>query len=309
MGVGAGRNDDLVLPAGSTVITAPPLAPAVPRRRRETDAVVEQVAAAVPPPHPRRPRRRTARSPRPARRRQPGCRPCRRGATVVLDASTVSPGRAAPHGEELVHVHAADHAQPGGPLITTEEKAAGHMSAKLPSRDDEDAGPGHPRGRRGGGCDGHAGEPGCRRAEHPLRAEHAGPGGSQRDPAAVGAAHPRRADRRRRRAVQQAEMRSRILPAVPPDDPRRPPGDVWFVWYEHGGIAYFWQAVVARVTSGGDDVTTLANAGTISDTLCTLTDGVYAGRRRPTPTAPGPPRATGRQPHLPVGRETDTLGR
>ena len=87
-------------------------------------------------------------------------------------------------------------------------------------------------------------------------------------------------------------------------------GDVWFVWYEHGGIAYFWQAVVARVTSGGDDVTTLANAGTISDTLCTLTDGVYAGRCRPTPTAPGPPRATrSGQPHLLVGRETDTLGR
>lgn len=60
-------------------------------------------------------------------------------------------------------------------------------------------------------------------------------------------------------------------------------GDVWFVWYEHGGIAYFWQAVVARVTSGGDDVTTLANAGTISDTLCTLTDGVYAGRVPPYP--------------------------
>ncbi|HNM12360.1 MAG TPA: hypothetical protein PKI02_12970 [Mycobacterium sp.] len=60
-------------------------------------------------------------------------------------------------------------------------------------------------------------------------------------------------------------------------------GDVWFVWYEHGGIAYFWQAVVARVTGGGDDVTTLANAGTISDTLCTLTDGVYAGRVPPYP--------------------------
>ena len=58
-------------------------------------------------------------------------------------------------------------------------------------------------------------------------------------------------------------------------------GDVWFVWYEHGGIAYFWQAVVARVN--GDDVTTLADAGTISDTLCTLTDGVYAGRVPPYP--------------------------
>lgn len=59
--------------------------------------------------------------------------------------------------------------------------------------------------------------------------------------------------------------------------------DVWFVWYEHGGIAYFWQAVVARVSGGGNDVKTLANAGTISDTLCTLTDGVYAGRVPPYP--------------------------
>ncbi|MEI6254663.1 MAG: hypothetical protein WCP30_17845 [Mycobacteriaceae bacterium] len=60
-------------------------------------------------------------------------------------------------------------------------------------------------------------------------------------------------------------------------------GDDWFVWYEHGGITYFWQAVVARVSGGGADVTTLANAGTISDTLCTLTDGVYAGRVPPYP--------------------------
>ena len=37
------------------------------------------------------------------------------------------------------------------------------------------------------------------------------------------------------------------------------------------------------LTGGGDDVTTLANAGTISDTLCTLTDGVYAGRVPPYP--------------------------
>jgi hypothetical protein len=57
----------------------------------------------------------------------------------------------------------------------------------------------------------------------------------------------------------------------------------WFVWYEHGGIAYFWQAVVARVSGGGADVTTLANAGTVSDTLCTLTDGVYVGRVPPYP--------------------------
>ena len=39
----------------------------------------------------------------------------------------------------------------------------------------------------------------------------------------------------------------------------------WFVWYEHGG---------AKV---------LANAGTISDTLCRLTDGAFAGVVPPYP--------------------------
>lgn len=60
-------------------------------------------------------------------------------------------------------------------------------------------------------------------------------------------------------------------------------GSDWFVWYEHGGIGYFWQAVVARVTPGGQP-TVLANAGTISDTLCMLTDGVYAGKVPPYPS-------------------------
>ncbi|MHA7652436.1 hypothetical protein ACX9NE_18440 [Mycobacterium sp. ML4] len=59
-------------------------------------------------------------------------------------------------------------------------------------------------------------------------------------------------------------------------------GSDWFVWYEHGGIGYFWQAVVARVVSGSRP-TVLADAGTISDTLCTFTDGVYAGRVPPYP--------------------------
>lgn len=59
-------------------------------------------------------------------------------------------------------------------------------------------------------------------------------------------------------------------------------GNDWFVWYERGGIGYFWQAVVARVTSGSPP-TVLANAGTISDTLCTVTDGVYAGQVPPYP--------------------------
>ena len=59
-------------------------------------------------------------------------------------------------------------------------------------------------------------------------------------------------------------------------------GTDWFVWYEHGGIVYFWQALVARVTPGGQ-TSVLANAGTTSDALCTFTDGVYAGRVPPYP--------------------------
>ena len=56
----------------------------------------------------------------------------------------------------------------------------------------------------------------------------------------------------------------------------------WFVWYEHGGVGYFWQAVVARVVPGSDPKV-LANAGTISDTLCRLTDGAFAGVVPPYP--------------------------
>ena len=37
----------------------------------------------------------------------------------------------------------------------------------------------------------------------------------------------------------------------------------WFVWYEHGGAGYFWQAVVARVVPGSA-TTVVANAGTVS---------------------------------------------
>ncbi|WP_242661267.1 hypothetical protein [Mycobacterium mantenii] len=56
----------------------------------------------------------------------------------------------------------------------------------------------------------------------------------------------------------------------------------WFLWYEHGGIGYSWQAVIARVVPGGAPKV-LANAGTISDTLCTLTDGAFAGQVPPYP--------------------------
>ena len=58
-------------------------------------------------------------------------------------------------------------------------------------------------------------------------------------------------------------------------------GDDWFLWYEHGGLAYYWQVVVARVD--GDRVTTLADAGTVSGTLCAVTDGALAGRVPPYP--------------------------
>ena len=56
----------------------------------------------------------------------------------------------------------------------------------------------------------------------------------------------------------------------------------WFLWYEHGGVGYSWQAAVIRVTPGGQP-NVLANAGTVSDTLCTFTDGVFAGRVPPCP--------------------------
>ncbi len=56
----------------------------------------------------------------------------------------------------------------------------------------------------------------------------------------------------------------------------------WFLWYEHGGVGYSWQAVVARLAPGGDPKV-LANAGTISDTLCRLTDGAFAGTVPPYP--------------------------
>jgi len=60
-------------------------------------------------------------------------------------------------------------------------------------------------------------------------------------------------------------------------------GQDWFLWYEHGGITYFWQAVVAHVPTDGTAVTTLANIGTISDILCVVTDGALTGRMPPYP--------------------------
>lgn len=56
----------------------------------------------------------------------------------------------------------------------------------------------------------------------------------------------------------------------------------WFVWYEHGGVGYSWQAAVVRVIPG-NQAKVLANAGTVSDMLCTFTDGVYAGQIPPYP--------------------------
>jgi hypothetical protein len=59
-------------------------------------------------------------------------------------------------------------------------------------------------------------------------------------------------------------------------------GSDWFVWYEQGGVGYSWHAVVARVVPGAQPAV-LANAGTIADTLCTLTDGAFAGTVPPYP--------------------------
>ncbi|WP_235192460.1 hypothetical protein [Mycobacterium asiaticum] len=59
-------------------------------------------------------------------------------------------------------------------------------------------------------------------------------------------------------------------------------GDDWFLWYEHGGAGYFWQAVVAQVPANGP-ATVLADAGTVSDALCAFTDGVLAGQVPPYP--------------------------
>jgi hypothetical protein len=59
-------------------------------------------------------------------------------------------------------------------------------------------------------------------------------------------------------------------------------GTDWFVWYEHGGAGYFWQAALVRIVPGSD-TKVLANAGTISDTLCMLTDGAFAGQVPPYP--------------------------
>jgi hypothetical protein len=59
-------------------------------------------------------------------------------------------------------------------------------------------------------------------------------------------------------------------------------GSDWFIWYEQGGVGYSWHAVVARVVPGAA-ATVLANAETLTDTLCTLTDGAFAGRVPPYP--------------------------
>ena len=59
-------------------------------------------------------------------------------------------------------------------------------------------------------------------------------------------------------------------------------GADWFLWYERGGVGYSWQVVIARVVPGSD-TKVLANAGTITDTLCKLTDGAFAGQVPPYP--------------------------
>jgi hypothetical protein len=59
-------------------------------------------------------------------------------------------------------------------------------------------------------------------------------------------------------------------------------GDDWYVWYEHGGISHYWQVVVVHVGAGAT-VRPIANAGTIDDTLCVVTDGAFAGQVPPYP--------------------------
>ncbi|OBH52894.1 hypothetical protein A5686_09430 [Mycobacterium sp. E2479] len=59
-------------------------------------------------------------------------------------------------------------------------------------------------------------------------------------------------------------------------------GSDWFIWYEQGGIGSSWHAVIAHVEPGARPKV-IANAGTISDTLCKLTDGAFAGRVPPYP--------------------------
>lgn len=58
-------------------------------------------------------------------------------------------------------------------------------------------------------------------------------------------------------------------------------GDDWFLWYEHGGVGYFWQAAVIHLD--GDAATPVASWGTVSDTLCSTTDAALAGRVPPYP--------------------------
>lgn len=70
-------------------------------------------------------------------------------------------------------------------------------------------------------------------------------------------------------------------------------GNDWFVWYEQGGVAYSWQAIVVRIAPGGGGATKLVHAlvpvawrdsgWTPSIDLCAFTDAALAGRVPPYP--------------------------
>lgn len=70
-------------------------------------------------------------------------------------------------------------------------------------------------------------------------------------------------------------------------------GADWFVWYEQGGIAYSWQAVVVRIAPGGGGATKLVHAlipvswrnggWKPGVDICAFTDAALAGRVPPYP--------------------------
>lgn len=70
-------------------------------------------------------------------------------------------------------------------------------------------------------------------------------------------------------------------------------GADWFVWYEQGGVAYSWQAVVVRIAPGGGGATKLVhalipvswrNGGWMPGIdLCAFTDAALRGRVPPYP--------------------------
>lgn len=57
-------------------------------------------------------------------------------------------------------------------------------------------------------------------------------------------------------------------------------GDVWFFWYEHGGIAYSKNIAVFELPAGGGPKL-IAHIGYFNESLCALTDAVLDHRTPP----------------------------